>query len=120
MVAAPIQKLWPEYLDASTPDDPSAVVILLTNAVLDSGAPLANLKNGPGSLPHTANKIGNSPAHVGYDVRDCASSYPPPPPANTGSSCGLGCILASEHVNHIGRKAAKLPCGWTWYMISCV
>ena len=79
MVAAPIQKLWPEYLDASTPDDPSAVVILLTNAVLDSGAPLANLKNGPGSLPHTANKIGNSPAHVGYDVRDCASSYPPPP-----------------------------------------
>ena len=42
-----------------------------------------------------ASKIENSPAHVGYDVRDCASSYPP---ANTGSSCGLGCILASEHV----------------------
>ena len=35
VVAAPIRKLWPEYLDASTPDDPSAVLILLTNAVLD-------------------------------------------------------------------------------------
>ena len=42
-----------------------------------------------------ASKIDNSPAHVGYDVQDCASSYPL---ANTGSSCGLGCILASEHV----------------------
>ena len=28
-------------------------------------------------------------------MRDCASSYLP---ANTGSSCGLGCRLVSEHV----------------------
>ena len=46
-----------------------------------------------------ASKIENSPTQVGYDVRDCALSYPSPPLANTGSSCGLGCILASEHDN---------------------
>ena len=38
----------------------------------------------------------DSPPHIGYDVGDCTSSYLP---ANTGSRCGLGCILAREHVN---------------------
>ena len=37
----------------------------------------------------------DSPPHVGYDVGDRTSSYLP---ANTGSRCGLGCILAREHV----------------------
>ena len=41
-----------------------------------------------------ASKI-DSPPHVGYDVGDYASSYLP---ANTGSRCGLGCILVREHV----------------------
>ena len=40
-----------------------------------------------------ASKI-DSPPHIGYDVGDYASSYLP---ANTGSRCGLGCILAREH-----------------------
>ena len=37
----------------------------------------------------------DSPPHIGYDVGDCTSSYLP---ANKGSRCGLGCILAREHV----------------------
>ena len=45
-----------------------------------------------------ASKIENSPAHVGYGVRDCASSYPPWQTQEV-VRCGLGCILASEHVN---------------------
>jgi len=53
-VAAPIWKLCPTYLDASTPDDRKAALMLLTKATLDGGAPVTTLKNGPGCLSRTA------------------------------------------------------------------
>ena len=53
-VAAPILKLWPEYLDASTPDAPRASRTCFTSPSLVSGVPPANLKNGPCDRPLTA------------------------------------------------------------------
>ena len=64
--------------------------------------PWSNLRCKPGGMH--ASKI-DSPPHVGYDVGDYASSYLP---ANTGSRCGLGCILAREYVNlTVSRREAR-------------
>ena len=48
VVAAPIQKLWPLNLLASSPVVLRASLNLMTSCVRDNGEPLALIKRGPG------------------------------------------------------------------------
>ena len=61
----------------------------------------------------------DSPPHGGYDVGDCTSSYLP---ANIGSRCGLGCILAREHVkcsltSRLNKVNTNEHLMWVWLRI---
>ena len=51
VVAAPILKLWPAYLEASTPDAATASLTALMNLSRVKYCPSMNLNNGPGVCP---------------------------------------------------------------------